>query len=524
MKKIVALVIIVNFILSFSTTADAADYEIAHDNLRYSSNIQIAIEDYFSLRNDWLYGNYSNVSCSVESHSLEFLAENEARFSARNKLEECNIHVIDAQNTIYIQSPETTENSSLFITNENEMTVEVYEWNMITYNDGNGSAADEMGYGINHTIVMSTNADGKYEVIDDIYEEPFFLSEDFDYIESTAEDNDIAAVSDIYTEAISIDTYSTTINAKGTVDYNVNKVIAYADAYVKHDTTNTMVTEYYNPEYGYYAGADCANYVSQCLEAGGMEYDYGSGKNYASWDADQWWYDGPTGDQTPTAQLDSTSAVPWRYVSHFVLYWESKGYNVSEVSSLNIFPGNPVIIDTITSDSRDYNHATICVGYNSSGVPILNSHNTDLYHIPYTFYNSFDMWTIQLVESNQMIYKPATATTINPTTTEQTKATEYVPEKASKYYKIVVPSTATYTFHSIGYSGTTHDTAAYLYKESSVGTNNKTYYLDEIASDDDSGDLLNFRISVSLTPGTYYLRVYFNSETSGYYGLVYKKG
>lgn len=48
----------------------------------------------------------------------------------------------------------------------------------------------------------------------------------------------------------------------------------------------------------------------------------------------------------------------------------------------------------------DYDHATICVGYNSRGVPIVNSHSEDYYHVKWNYaYPKTNYGTIKLMLS-----------------------------------------------------------------------------------------------------------------------------
>ena len=121
--------------------------------------------------------------------------------------------------------------------------------------------------------------------------------------------------------------------------------------------------------------------------------------------------------------------------------------------------------------------------------------------------------TIQIATSNEMVYKPSSATAITPTTTAQS-ISRYLSEGSNHYY----------TFGS-AYSGSTHlDTKGTLYKEQET-SNGKTLYLYELASDDDSGDGLNFNIRAYLQPGTYYIRVRAYADTStGSYSFTYRKG
>lgn len=285
-----------------------------------------------------------------------------------------------------------------------------------------------------------------------------------------------------------------------------------------------MNTSYYNPSYGYYDNADCANYVSQCLKAGGMNWDYGSsGKDYQS--EEQWWSNTDANAKVCTSQTDPYSAVSWRYVPSFVKYWKNQGYGSPvSVTSNNLYPGNPVICDWTPNDNVvDYNHVAICVGYNSSGVPINNSHNYDAYHVPYTFYSSANLYTIKIVSSNKMVSTPSSYTIITPNTTVKSLTQSTAPNQ-SIYYKFTVSSKNYYTFYSTGVDNTTYDSTAYLYKESE-SVNGCTMYMYEVGYDDNSGSSLNFKIRQQLEPGTYYLRVYLRNNTvNGKFKLYYQIG
>lgn len=297
------------------------------------------------------------------------------------------------------------------------------------------------------------------------------------------------------------------------VDLSVNNLIDYADTWVVHQyATNMQNSANYNTEvYGYYS-ADCANFTSQCLKAGGMKNDYGAGKDNGNWDGTQWWF-----DTYPDPIFDNYEVSPpsWRYVPKFIEYWEGQGYERVSATASSVYPGNPVVNDT--------GHVGICVGYNTSGTPIINAHNRDVYHVPYTMIGNGTRTTIQIATHNEMIYKPSSATEITPTTTTQS-ILKYLSAGSNHYFTFSVTTAGYYTFGS-AYSGSIRlDTKGTLYKEQET-SNNKTLYLYEVSSDDDSGDGLNFYIREYLQPGTYYIRVRAYADTAtGNYSFTYRKG
>lgn len=371
------------------------------------------------------------------------------------------------------------------------------------YNDGKGGPTDEMGYSTEHLITVRQVAKDRFEIIDDIYDESEILGDSF--ISDDRDCRNGLEVSNLRNQLTS--------GVNSNIAYKVNAVIDYADSWVVHEYSPIMQNyNYYNlTTYGYYS-ADCANFVSQCMRAGGMNWDYGSGKNNNSWDGTQWWFDV---NPNPNYENYNVSPPPWRFVSQFVEYWNNQGYvNVAATSS-SVFPGNPVYVS---------NHVGICVGYNSSGTPIINAHNRDVYHVPYTMIGTTQKNTIQITTNNTMINVPSNATVIVPTSVNQTTSLKHISAGENHFYRFTISVSDYYTFESAYYSNTPFDTKAYLYKDSQ-SSNGQTLYMYEVAKNDDGGTGLNFKIRTYLTAGKYYLRVCaFAPTASGYYYLNYMRG
>ncbi len=112
-----------------------------------------------------------------------------------------------------------------------------------------------------------------------------------------------------------------------------------------------------NPDYRSYSGADCMNYVSQCLRAGGLE----TGSDWQPYTAS------------------------WVGCVSFVNAMRARGYQVIENPSADqIYPGNPVLFQWKGS-SYEWSHATICVGYDGNGTPIVNGHTRDREHVRWNY-------------------------------------------------------------------------------------------------------------------------------------------
>lgn len=443
---------------------------------------------------DSLAGNLTAVTSSNDVFKKEM-----ARSSVRDDLARLHgVYVSTVNNSAYITSAESLSKDGSHI------MLDVYEWNWITYTDGKGGPLDEMGYATEHQIEIARNKAGGYTIVGDTYDESDILGGGVSEKVSAADDRSAA------------DAARSVNGVNSSVNYKVNTVIDYADNWVIHGYApgSGPNSSYYNLKmYGYYPN-DCANFVSQCMRAGGMQWDYGNGKDNGNWDGTQWWF-----DINPNPNYDNYNISPpsWRKVTKFVEYWGNQGYATSVVASPStVFPGNPVY---------DNNHVGICVGYNSAGIPICNAHTRDVYHVPYTMISTGGtQYTIQISTSNKMVSTPENAALITPTASYQTTTANYISAGANHYYTFTVGTAGYYTLESSEYENSGFDTEATLYIESQA-SNGNTLYMYEIAWNDDSETDQNFRIREYLSAGTYYLRVRAFSQTdTGYYYLKYKRG
>ena len=153
--------------------------------------------------------------------------------------------------------------------------------------------------------------------------------------------------------------------------------------YVAHGT-NYYNQSFYHSEWG---SKDCANYVSQCLNYGGLPQVTGG--------PHKWFY------------LSSTNhSVSWKGAYELMEYLIAVGYgtyvNLDNVTNINavLFPGNPVFWDV----GNNY-HAAICTGYNTAGQPVICAHTNDVYRLPFSALNSTyiphdSVGTVQIVLSN----------------------------------------------------------------------------------------------------------------------------
>ena len=164
----------------------------------------------------------------------------------------------------------------------------------------------------------------------------------------SAEDADAAADADVTTAA-----------AKG-YTYKADNAAVYADKYWKR----------YNRSYKEYRGVDCANFVSQCLYAGGMP---------------------KTTDWYP-------QSVNWINVMGHIRHFKNYGTFVT-ASNNSVRKGNPVYYDW--NGDGTYDHTAICVGTNASGMPIVDGHTNNVFHMPWSMGSRGKRGTILLRPSGK---------------------------------------------------------------------------------------------------------------------------
>ena len=127
--------------------------------------------------------------------------------------------------------------------------------------------------------------------------------------------------------------------------YNASAAVDYARQY--WNNYNSAYTNYNS------VGGDCANFVSQCLYAGGLEQD-------------DRWYNG---------------SAAWISCSSQIAYFRDMGFTVidyAQASDIQI--GNPVYY----YNGNSMAHTAICVGYSSDGTPLVAAHNKNHWEYEWT--------------------------------------------------------------------------------------------------------------------------------------------
>lgn len=382
MKRILSLSLAVCFMIASIFPVNTVQATNVTRNLEAEAvadvKLQETLNKYFELRNEMLLGESSiELSRDKDSPKLNFISqsvytkEQERMFAKGDLAQYHNIYIMDSSISISINSVKMVEPSVY--------EAEVYEWTWIWYNDGQGGTVDEMGYATNHTLELQHHEDGSYSILDDLYD-------DSEIFGLQVADKAIELEGDATEADITLVTKSAGINFNAGL--YVDTLIEYADAWVPHEPVgNGQHPEYYNTTKYTVYGSDCANYVSQCLMEGGMQNDYVGQMNNEDWTGSQWWF-----RIYESADIGNYNASPpaWRVVSEFSKYWTNQGYSLVTATTDTVFPGNPVI--------QNGGHLMICVGYNAQGVPILNGHNNDKYHVPLTTVSG-TLTTIQIIKA-----------------------------------------------------------------------------------------------------------------------------
>ena len=360
--------------------------ELTIEDVVINEQLQDEIDTYLNSKLD-----LSVTTMSVRAINLSEVEQNQiSRAEGFQKLEErCSSEFTNVE--IDSEVREILEQS------EDELTLQVYEWTTISYlASEDAETEDVMGYGIDHEMTFAKE-NGTYELVYDSFDERLITgvcSSDYAALENEVEPEIVTP-----NEMIRADVESAAVMSTRAA-YNVNAAINYANQYCGITTKNYSDddgesvsgnnTSAYNSAYTYYIGADCANFVSQCLYAGGLQQD-------STW---------------------KVGIYAWINAKGLVNYLTAyKGFPSYDVSSngANIYPGNPVYWINSNSSSAS-GHQMICTGYNSKGEPVLNGHNSDMFRVPYDIImenmssQGYTLQTIHIVSSDQHQHESTSGT------------------------------------------------------------------------------------------------------------------
>lgn len=160
--------------------------------------------------------------------------------------------------------------------------------------------------------------------------------------------------------------------------YSRASAVKYALTYALHP----------NPEYRYFplignSSGDCANFISQCLKAGGAPMDFNPSAS--------WWYN----NQGTKDTKDDSWSLSWT-VAHS-LYWflkikqekklpGLKGLEISDVHML--IPGDVILYE-------DQNglifHSAIITAISSANEPLVSHHSYEALNVPFRRSDAYKM-------------------------------------------------------------------------------------------------------------------------------------
>ncbi len=302
-----------------------------------------------------------------------------ARATMLDEMEErMLVKIVDADVTLKVEKC-SKENGKLVLY--------VNEWTFFDYDDleGEGDAIDVSGYGVDHIITLS-DVGGKWLIEGDVFNDSLMgmpAPEEEKVNTKTYKDGGlrqagVSAINGKITQTASYTIYS---------GYNPSAAVAYSEKYVYHGAAGgTNYESYYNTAYYNFnpLGGDCANYTSQSIYAGGMPQVV-----CANYGVDGWFYN-----------TSSNRSGSWTGAKELRTYMSNaRGKQINNPSNSQVWMGCPMFVDWTSNGS--YDHAYFCVGQNSSGTAIINSHNYDQYHVKWNYGGTGATYsTVQITTSN----------------------------------------------------------------------------------------------------------------------------
>jgi len=277
------------------------------------------------------------------------------------------------------------------------------------------------GMGVVHSVVLVKDKNS-WKILKDSYDEGPDLTKFPDF---KSDSHDLAATENSKLFELPVKSSLKNIGEYyPQAEYNANETLDYADECVDHSAEGGIYSDYYNLNYVDFnpphvdsfvekeklngvnykgGGGDCANYVSQCIFAGGERMI----KN-------EWYYDNNgTGLSGPVYNPD-LNGLYWMKDDKSSASWTSVRYLINFITNYNRgYPSeNPE--DAISRDivyQKNYGHVMIVYRNTGNGI-LVNGHNNDRYHWPYSYgiyYNVIWMYhSYPLIENgNDHLFYPA---------------------------------------------------------------------------------------------------------------------
>ncbi len=222
-------------------------------------------------------------------------------------------------------------------------------------------ALDTEASGIDHTLSLQLSGES-WQVVADAYTDVMRLS----YLEaagaSAASVRHAGRVLERAASAVSLPREAGPMRVvparryTAIIKYDRPAAQAYADKYALS----------YNPTYVRF-GADCADFASQCANAGSMPHS-GAAYNIG------WWYN----KKSTSSPSDDTYSLSWINVTKQISFWNAS--RTDWATSAGALSRGDFIYYDWTGDGF-WDHVAFVAGTNSAGQKIVDAHTTDLYHV-----------------------------------------------------------------------------------------------------------------------------------------------
>ena len=340
---------------------------------------ETALSAYFDAREAAYRGDPRLLSADDTPDMSKTVAGNNALRAERVREMETRLGftVLDADVTARVDRERTTRNP------DGSWTLYVYEWTYYDYDDladGEGGL-DVSGFGTWHILTVAETPDGAMEILADECDESDILGIDTLSKKNRQELLERAAPESAALKSVSEETPEPERDDASLLaisyypEYDVEKAVDYSETYWNN----------YNPAYANFNpyGGDCANFTSQSIYAGGMPQVVGS--KYGN---DGWYY-----------KTSNDRSATWTGASNLRRWMADNRGRLTTASKTTVFKGSPVFYSTKADGT--FQHAVLCVGVNSAGTPIINSHNTDRYHVMWNYYTGSKIFdTVQLTSNS----------------------------------------------------------------------------------------------------------------------------
>lgn len=372
-KLLLKLLLIMYFLTcSYSSIVVRAENE-GNKNLSTTEEAKNAVENIYFVRSSaFIDGNiktlesYYDTSQNLGKWSLEHEVKRIKYLNTWAK--ERGMKFDEVSSTLKVRKTINTKGRIKFLLDE-------YYKFQYHYKDDEAKTPNIFGVGIIHSVELAKK-NSKWVIYSDWYTDCFedaLKAYNGDIKENIAIDDNSPPIFNIPNCYKSPEDQQKAFSSK----FNRLKAVEYADKYCGIPWASGN-NEKYNKKYKNFTGigGNCTNYVSQCLgdkEGGGLKTD------------SAWYYvSSPYGD--------GAGSSAWANADGFKNYliYSGRGRVLKRGTFKDIVNTNCTIISQLElgdlicyAKGKDIDHFAIITGFDSKGYPLINSHTTDRYHVPW---------------------------------------------------------------------------------------------------------------------------------------------